>query len=221
MKKSIFLFSVTLIVYSMNLYSQQYIDFNVMGEGYFRVNNVTKRDIDGSTYLFHDWNSGKVKLLGKDEIFVDSLGFDVRLNNLMFSQKGVMYSVLNQSNVEYFIVNDRKFVNFRSKDFPASFYEILVDGENIKLLKFYKCIIVEGTNNNGIDPGRNDKYKIISDYYTVKDKTNPILLKNRKKIVINLMKDRKSEIETFIDTNKINIKDQNDLIRVFNYYNSL
>ncbi len=48
-----------------------------------------------------------------------------------------------------------------------------------------------------------------------------VLLKKRRKSIRKLFADRLDEVEVFIKREKINIKDNAGLTRVFNYYNSL
>jgi hypothetical protein len=202
-------------------FSQQFVDLNVMGEGFYRVVKLSNRTIDGSSTLTERWSSGQVKLKGNEVILVDSLNFDIYQNNLLFRQRGLAYCVSNQLNVEYFVINNSKFLNIPTENSRSSFFEILVDGEKVKLVKLYKCIIIEGSEGNGIDPGRNDRYKVISDYFSIKDFSSLVPFKNSKKELISLMADKGEDIKKYIKEQRLNCKNQADLIKIFNYYNSL
>jgi len=58
-------------------------------------------------------------------------------------------------------------------------------------------------------------------YFQKEEGAEVVLLKKRKKSIRKLFADRSDEIEDFIKSEKINIKDNAGLARVFNYYNSL
>ena len=58
-------------------------------------------------------------------------------------------------------------------------------------------------------------------YYQDSEGAEVVLLKKRRKSIRKLFADRSDEVEAFIKREKINIKDNAGLTRVFNYYNSL
>ena len=58
-------------------------------------------------------------------------------------------------------------------------------------------------------------------YYQESEGAEVVLLKKRRKSIRKLFADRSDEVEKFIRREKINIKDNSGLTRVFNYYNSL
>ena len=58
-------------------------------------------------------------------------------------------------------------------------------------------------------------------YYQESEGAEVVLLKKRRKSIRKLFADRSDEVEKFIRREKINIKDNAGLTRVFNYYNSL
>lgn len=58
-------------------------------------------------------------------------------------------------------------------------------------------------------------------YYQESEGAEVVLLKKRRKSIRKLFADRSDEVEEFIKREKINIKDNAGLTRVFNYYNSL
>lgn len=220
MKRAISFLVLSILVCS-SLSAQQFVDLNLMGEGYFRVKASPDKTIDGSSYLYNTWSRGSVKMVGVEELKVDSLNFDTYSNSLLFYAKGTTYCVSDKQKLEYFFIGDSKFLNLRSESFPDSFFEILCDGAVLKLSQLYKCIIVAGKLTDGVNPGSNDRYKIVSDYYAINKFGAVELLKNSKKDLLELMADKKNEIEKYIKDNKLNIKRKNDLINIFGYYNTL
>ena len=107
-----------------------------------------------------------------------------------------------------------------SKQDESAFYQVLDSGKT-KLLKYFQ---IDETQNavNGLNPGAPSILLLKVEFYFV---FNP--LKGIQKIaksnddVLNYFSDKKPIIETFITTNKLKCKREEDLIKVFNYYNSL
>lgn len=217
---SIFL-TIGLTLFFFSSIAQQLVNLSAMGETFYRIKEASHKNIDGSSHLNENWVRGVVKMIGKDELGVDSLNFDVYSNNLLFQNKGITYYVSDNNNIEYFMIGNSKFLNIRISEFKNSFFELLSDGSKIKLLKSYKCVIVKGKPSDGIIPAVNDKYKLTKEYFIFNKDSVIKEYSNSKNNLIKLLNDKKNEIEGFIKLNKINIKNEKGLIEVFNYYNSL
>ncbi len=129
--------------------------------------------------------------------------------------------------IQFIGCSDSKGVAIFQSGFPpigkqdeSVFYQVLDSGKT-KLLKYYQ---IDETQNavNGLNPGAPSILLLKVEFYFVFDS-----LKGMKKItksnddVLNYFSDKKSLIETFIATNKLKCKREEDLIKVFNYYNSL
>lgn len=209
---------VLMLIY--NLYAQQLTGLEFMGDVLFSLKDTRKNGIEGSSYLFQTWDKGLVKIKGADVLTIDSLNFDTYANSLIFLYKGQIYNVLNNGKIEYFILNGDKFLNLKT-DKGESFFEILTTGDRINLLKLYKCEVIVGKSSNGILPEIKDKFSIITEYYTIKKNDNIQRYKNSKKSLYNLLFDKNGEIRKYIKENNLKIKRQNDLIKIFDYYNML
>ena len=99
----------------------------------------------------------------------------------------------------YYMLNEEKFI---------SFFE-MIDNGKIKLLVQY-----ESKNKKGI-------YSIQKTYYSKKGKAPAEKISSKKKCIMELMQDQKGAIQQYIKKDKINLKKSDDLIKLFEYYNSL
>ena len=222
MKNIVFIFlSAGLLLQYSSSNAQRLVNLSSMGETFYRIKEAPIKDIEGIPYLNENWTSGLVKMIGNDEIDVDSLNFDIYSNKLLFQSNGLTYSVSDNNNVEHFVIGNSKFVNLKNPDFKGLFFELLSNGSKIKLLKLYKCDIVKGKPSDGIIPAVNDKFRISKELYVLNIDNGIKKLSGSKSDILNLMNDKKSEIEKFVKGNKINIKKEKDLIELFNHYNSL
>ena len=97
-----------------------------------------------------------------------------------------------------FILNGEKFM---------SFFKIIKDG-NLQLLKQY-----EAEEKNGI-------CSLEDSFYSKKGRDAAEKIIFKKKYILELMKDHKTDIQKFIKDKKINLKKSDDIIKLFAFYNS-
>ncbi|HAN17709.1 MAG: hypothetical protein A2X13_03685 [Bacteroidetes bacterium GWC2_33_15] len=222
-KKLIVFISITLAFNSI-AYSQKFIDLSVFGDlkGYVDINNNSLEEIEGSSFFNENWLKATIKITNKDEFIVDSLKYDIYSDNLLFLYKGVEYYISNKKDIISFTIGNSKFIHYtNNEDNTKSFFEILNDDEKLILVKKYNCFIVEGKKSDGINPGNIDRYKITNDYYTIFNNNSAQLFKNKKNNLLELMSDQKVAIEKYIYENRLKMKNEDDLVAIFKYYNTI
>lgn len=101
------------------------------------------------------------------------------------------------------------------------YYEVLEKGE-INLLKRY-FLDSKMESGNSLVPGVNGekKYYIEGKLFYTYDFTTVEDLKTGKRKVLGLFGSRSSQVEAYLDEENIRLKDEQDLIRLFRYFNSL
>lgn len=215
--------SVIIVLMNSIVFAQRYIDLNQLGEGYYLVNKPSQsKQIDGSPYYNDKWLPAVVKIKGKGEYYVDSLKYNIFTNSLLFSYKKIEYYVGKSNDLEYFTIGDTKFINFTSaEDGSQNFYEVLCDGERLKLVRNYNCTIVEGKPSDGINPARNDKFAKDYRYFTIKKNQPARQFRMKKNSLVELMADHHDEIARYIKDKRLKMKQQEDFVKVFDYYNTL
>ena len=108
--------------------------------------------------------------------------------------------------------------DFKTDKELTGFFETLVSG-NLSLMKHYYARTIKPNYNPGFGTGeKNTTVSIADDYYVV---TNGTAEKNSlsKKSLVNLMKTKESEIEKYMKSNPVDFKKEEDVIRLFKYYN--
>jgi len=195
-------------------------DLKLMVEVILKAKDSKKTAIDGSSYLNKDWAKGYIKIIGKGEFKIDSLNYDLYTNTVLFKSNGQTYSISN-NNIEYFVSDSAKFINTFNKNFSQPYLEVLCNGKKLKLFKLFECVIIPGSPNKGVFSEKNDEYRIESKFYTNYDNNNISKFNPTKKNLYKLMDDKKETIEKYIKDNKIKVRNQENLINVFNYYDSL
>ena len=106
------------------------------------------------------------------------------------------------------------------KQDESVFYQVLDSGK-IKLLKYFQIDETQNTAN-GLNPGAPSILLQKIEFYFVYNSLLGIQkLSKSTDDVLHFFSDKKFLIETFMTTNKLKCKREEDLIKVFNYYNSL
>lgn len=117
-----------------------------------------------------------------------------------------------------------KYVNTRdlgpiSTEIPG-FVEVLAEGA-LNVYRYQDLKIKEPTYSVALSVGdKNAYYYLRPSYYYQKGNKPAQEFKLNKKGLLELMSDRKSTIEKFMDSEKIDIKDNNDLHKLLAYYNA-
>jgi hypothetical protein len=80
---------------------------------------------------------------------------------------------------------------------------------------------MKGTYSVVHDAGqKNDEYTTKEEYYISKN-GNLFKVKNKKSVLAVFEEEKRYELEQFIKDNRLNIKKQEDLMQLVEYYNSL
>jgi len=181
-------------------------------------------DIEGSPFLFKDWNWGAVKF--RDGRFAKdlSLRFDIYNNQLYFKKDGIqMEFVLPVAEfmIRFSNGNDSSTVIYRcgypdsEKTSSKTFFELLSDGK-IQLLKYrFKQI-------DTFKPFNQAERKEFSDgqqlYVNVDRKL--IKLKKDKEFIIGILPVYKDAILLIVDQKKLKLRNEEDIVKLFMELNS-
>jgi hypothetical protein len=98
-----------------------------------------------------------------------------------------------------------------------SFYQILLNGKTSLLKSVYKSI---QERNNDMSGERYKEFATYENMYLLKDGAM-IRIKKDKSAIITLLQDKEEAIKKYIDTQKLNLKNEAHLIALIKYYNSL
>lgn len=205
--------------------AQQYFAQDVNGQPL-----RTKRylDVNGSAYLTDSWQKATVELNDGKTYNLD-IKYDMVADNLLFKNKNgdslAFTQPVKQFKIE--LLNDSRigahlfrsgFPSAGGKSSETTFYEVLYDG-GTKLLKKRSKTVWEETNTYG---SANINKNIIEKVLYFVDKNNQMIpLKNDRKSVLAVLSDKQADVDKYIKDNKLDVKQDADLAKVFEYYNSL
>ncbi|WP_289044697.1 hypothetical protein [uncultured Olleya sp.] len=182
------------------------------------IRNFEDNSIDGSVYLFDEWNTKAIiTTINDTNLSLQKLNYDIKSDSFSakFSHDSVY--VFNNSDIKEVILNSKRFIKLTSKN---SFYECLAVGNNFKILKDYNIILTSGVKDPITQKESNSKYTQNNKYFFLNE-DELINFKLKKKSILKLLKDKKDKIEVYVKNNKLSYNKEEDLIKLFNYYNTI
>jgi hypothetical protein len=219
MKNSILFFSLLVSVFiTQTLKAQQFIQ-DVSGIPFVATKYSA---VEGFPNLFTDWKKGQVKLKDGAKYQDLDLMYDLVKDELSFKSKDGQPMLFKQSVVQF---------QFNDMEQP---YVSGIDGGKFFTNRNYlqqmstgKITVYKKTVKNIIEKNEYNtvaKTQVflenIQYFYTLNN--GPLgVFKKDKKMLLELLADKPSEVQTFITKNNIKLKEDKDLISVLAYYNSL
>lgn len=200
------------------------------------VASADKAEVLGQTYYDTVWAKGNIKFYQSIQPVggqpVDSIiGLGLRYN-VHFNELEVMLSTykdvkaIEGPRIKNFTLerNGRSalFVNtqeYRAEKPLKGFYEVLVPGK-VQLLHNQRTTVRKPTYNAAMDVGdKHERITMNSDYYVLREGTITKLTPTKKGL-LQVLGDQADQINSFLKTNELDLKNKQDLMRVFEHYNS-
>lgn len=185
-------------------------------------------DVIGDVYLDSKWNMGSVMVSDKNSLIEGyPMKYDLKSQNIEIKTSGGV-RVLDIKNVGHMVWLDsitrqpRYFVNgskYKDDGVPiVGLMEVLLDGEKA-LFKKTKLNIKQPTYVAAMDVGSRDTeiYKKAAYYYN--NGVDVVEIKSKKKFIDSLG-DIGEEVEKYMKDNKLDVKTEDDLVKIFQFYNS-
>jgi hypothetical protein len=178
-------------------------------------------DIKGSPYLYEVWVPAEI-VGSNGEIYHDVLINFNGLTRQIEMKKNGMVSQMNPISYLKVIATTENgtetFFRGIHPDLGAELLCLPYDGQRVKLLKEFSVKKQENEVQTPMRPTVFEKFVPSSEYYIMIDgNITPIKLK-KKKIIEAL--GMKSEIDSFIKKEKINLSTEKGLVKLLNYYES-
>ena len=134
---------------------------------------------------------------------------------------GDTFAIAKPCELEWLKIGKRKFVytTFVRTDYEVAntWFEVLCEGSCELLLRRY----IKYRVTDGDDDHSNDQLYKLMEYYTRKGNAVAEKIYVSRKALLETLQDHKSEVSAFIKEEKIKLKDQDDLVKLFSYYNRL
>jgi hypothetical protein len=180
--------------------------------------------IQGTPYVFDKFSLGKVVFVNGMESVDSNLNYSYFDHKLYYTQKNGLY-VVNQQAKSFVLNSVDKDNNKVSKQFmclfpsvenntPATFYEVLGNGDQFQFLKYTHKRIKETVVYGGAPV----KEYVMDDLYYIYDKVDKKMLvlgsSHSLKALKKVLPIYATQIDALINTNKLNLKKEDDMIQL-------
>lgn len=182
---------------------------------------------DGSPFFNPEWTSGNLLLSNRRRYVGVLVKINLQTDRVHYQyQETKAERVAGEGIVHEIEIKDPTqldTIRFRCQYPPVdkhdakTFYQVLVDGK-IQLLKQIKKIFIEEKAFNSATVTR--RFDTDKSYYFFRDE-KIVRLKRTKQSVLETLADQKEAVEKFISNNRLSIKSDQDLVKIFSFYNSL
>jgi len=219
MKNSILFFSLLLSVFTtQTLKAQQFIQ-DVSGIPFVATKYSA---VEGFPNLFTDWKKAQVKLKDGTQYKDLDLMYDLVKDELSFKSKDGQPMLFKQSVVQFqFNDMEQPYVSGidGGKFFTDRNYLQQMSTGKITVYKRTVKNIIEKNEYNSV--AKTQVFLENSQYFYQLNNGLLGVFKKDKKMLLELLADKQSEVQTFLTKNNIKLKEDKDLISVLSYYNSL
>ena len=189
-----------------------------------RILPASGAGIQGTPYVFDKFSLGKVVFVNGMESVDSNLNYSYFDHKLYYTQKNGLY-VVNQQAKSFVLNSVDKDNNKLSKQFmclfpsvenntPATFYEVLGNGDQLQLLKYTHKRIKEST----VYGGAPTKEYVADDLFYIYDKAAKKMLALGSALSLKAVKkglpEFTAQIDALLNTNKLNLKKEEDMIQL-------
>lgn len=179
---------------------------------------------EGSPFYADEWNKGDVTLTNGYTFKDATLKFNDLDNTLYYKSGSGKEMIFTEPVHEFTLLVTKKdtlrkhlFRNgYAQNNMPEAFYEVLSDGK-VPMLKINLKLSQESQ-----DQGSAPIHRMVESvqYYLLLNNRLVPMKKDRKFIFQNIG-NKVTEMQAFITANNIDVKNEDDLIKLLNYYNSI
>lgn len=177
-------------------------------------------DVKGSPYLSDEWIEGSVKLENGKAFQGVKLKYDQVADELMFLDASGKEQLFVDPVLE-FRLGDKLFRRgYPAADgaSPAAYYEVLTEGKT-DLLKLTSKKVFEETPYNSATKIRTIRAN--ESYYIGVSNLKLTKIRKDKKSLLAALDGKGAELEAYIKSNRLDLKQDSDMVRLVNYYNTL
>ena len=186
--------------------------------------NLQSKDLVGTSYINDDFLSAK--LIDGEEMY--SMRYDAYKDVFEVKRAGeIFYYLPKKFNYPVTFIDTKKvyqvFLHEKKKKTTSGFFVVLNKGKNGVLLLKEKINFHEEVKvKSELDKYKPPTLKRATDAFFIGYKNNTSTkLPRNKKSFFKLFSSKSNEVKSFVKKQKLSIKNKEDLIEIFTYYNSL
>jgi hypothetical protein len=172
-------------------------------------------EITGNPFLYENWNNAGVVYSEGVAHSISKLNYNMYSDEVAELKSANEVFVFDKAAIDSLVISGRHF-----KKLNGSFYEVISKGDKLSLLKQHSTRVQKGQFNPTDGTTTPSRLVRMDDYFTYQsgkiDK-----FKASKGSVMDLFADKQGDVKKLIKDEKLSFKKDEDLKRMFDFYNNL
>ncbi len=184
--------------------------------------------VKGTPYVFEQFRQGEVFLKSKKKVVIKELNYNCMENEIVYLDPATKVTrLMNRFKVDLFMLHDGtemiSFVPVKLEEDAETIFAQVLYNKGSLVYKVYEKEWVKANYEGGYSADRKydefvDKYSL----YFMKEGDKVLYkAKKSKKQMIAAFPEQENEISSFIKSNKLDLKNDESLIKLLEYYDSL
>ncbi len=208
------------------LESEAILDKLRLNKGINGVETLQYSNLNGDPYIFKDFRKGKLVVLSGAKFDI-AIRYDIYANEMHLQNKGEIFAIIHPEKVNRIETDSLTFIYSKFIKSPGE--ETTKDGSYFILQADGKCKLLIKKNMRIQDPeppklyqdAKPPKFVATSDTYYLKLKDASAARIKNEKDLFAVLGDQEAALDKFIRSNKLRIKNAEDLAKIVTYYNGL
>ncbi|MBE9491902.1 MAG: hypothetical protein IMY70_03365 [Bacteroidetes bacterium] len=176
---------------------------------------------EGNMYLIDEWKEGETILKDGSILQGREYRYNIYAQQMQFIHGEDTLAFAVPEELQTITFDGRTFIYYPYKENnerKKSYFEVLTDGPCQLVLRREITYHFIDTENDGLE---NDVYILERKYFIVKDHQDAFIIPLNKKGVLSILGDKEEEISAFIRSSNLRVKNEDNLIKIIEYYNTL
>lgn len=210
--------------------------FSNIGSGNSSVVNYTNLSdgIVGNKYFTNSWSIGYLEINDSIKSPQAKIQYDLVNGELLIGTQNNKngFVILDKTVTGFSMDSDdgkKYFVRKKKSDFVDSSIEkefflnpFPINNKQYILVGLKKVLTEPSAARNGYtSTSLNKKYKKYTSYYVLNSDKKYMKVKLKEKDILKVLSDKKKELKKYTKTNNLNLKKENDVVKLMTYYHSL
>lgn len=220
--------SILCKVYAQDPHSQgQNIGtYDDLFRGYMQLQyneGITEFEYEGSPFITSTDSTGKFHF-DNVEITNQQLRYNIYNDAMELYKDGQFHRIKKTEICTDFIINEHlfKFVNnFENEKLQSLYLEVVLTTQNISFYKKHRVIFIKPESAKPFQEARPAKFKTINPRYYISINNHNLTSFNSNKELLNLFPEIQSELKSNIKKNKLKYRNEDDLVEILTFANSL
>jgi len=199
--------------------------FSMSNENFINVTNALEDDKLVRLLMYDEWKELEARGIEDELIVIDSANYHIEADKILFVQSGAMYELFPEK-IKEVKLHDKLFLSVvyeaEKKQLRRGYFEVIREGEYRLLKKWELQKRVTNSSPLGLPAAREEKLtREETFFYQTSPDRRPIALPKKKTDFIEIFRRDRRDMTEYAKSNKLSPKSEEDVIMMFDYYNSL